>query len=143
MADILHDFWIKATPERVFELCATARGLEAWWTRRAAGEPRLGAEYQFYFSEDYDWRGVVMVCEPGRAIEWELRTADADWVGTRVGFALAAEGEGTRVAFHHAGWREPSQHFRVSSYCWATYLRLMKRHVEHGETVAYDLRDEA
>ena len=29
------------------------------------------------------------------------------------------------------------EHFRISSYCWAMYLRVLKRGVEFGEAVPY------
>jgi hypothetical protein len=33
-----------------------------------------------------------------------------------------------------------SAHYRTSSFCWAMYLRLLKRYVEHGEVVPYEKR---
>jgi uncharacterized protein YndB with AHSA1/START domain len=143
MFEIMHEFWIRADREKVFDACATTEGLEAWWTLRTSGGPRLNEEYKFYFSEAHDWRGVARVCQPPRAIEWEMTNADEDWTHTRVGFELEPEGEGTRLLFRHSGWRDANRHFRVSSYCWATYLRLLKRYVERGEVVAYADRDEA
>jgi len=53
---------------------------------------------------------------------------------------LEAEGEATRVRFSHSGWGSESEHFRVSSYCWAMYLRVMRRFVESGEQVPYEDR---
>ena len=51
---------------------------------------------------------------------------------------LAPEGEGaTRVKFHHTGWPEENEHWRVSCFCWARYLRI-RRNVEYGETVEYE-----
>ena len=32
MADIIHEFTVKAQPERVFQAFATASGQEKWWT---------------------------------------------------------------------------------------------------------------
>ncbi len=58
---------------------------------------------------------------------------------------LEPEGGGarTRVQFRHNGWPHVNEHFRVSSYCWALYLRLLRRHVELGETVPYEDRLDA
>ena len=33
-----------------------------------------------------------------------------------------------------------SEHYRISSYCWAIYLRVLRRYLEHGERVAYEQR---
>lgn len=62
-----------------------------------------------------------------------MTCADPDGQGTRVGSTLAAEGRGTRVEFAHWGWPEPNRHFRVSAYCWAAYLRVLKRYSEQGD----------
>ncbi len=32
------------------------------------------------------------------------------------------------------------EHYRISCYCWAMYLRILKRYLEHGETVQYARR---
>ncbi len=63
-----------------------------------------------------------------------------DWLGTRVGFALTAEGDATTVRFHHTGWPQANAHYRHSSYCWAMYVRIMGRVLEHGESVPYEER---
>ena len=44
------------------------------------------------------------------------------------------------VRFSHSGWRSENEHYRLSSYCWAMYLRLMRRFAEAGEQVPYDHR---
>lgn len=43
MPDILQDFPIKADPKRVFEAVSAPAGLDQWWTKTCAGQPRLGA----------------------------------------------------------------------------------------------------
>ena len=80
MADILYDFSINASPDRVFRAVSTPEGLDRWWTRRSSG-------------------------------------------------------------FSHTGWPSANEHFRVSSYCWAMYLRVLRRYLEHGEVVPYEQRD--
>lgn len=141
MADIVQDLPIQAPPERVFRTISTSQGLDAWWTKRAAGEPREGAEYTFWFSPEYDWRAVVTRCVPNGEIEWQLTRADGDWTGTMVGFKLEPRENGTTwVRFHHTGWPEANEHYRISNHCWAMYLRILRRHLEHGETVPYEKR---
>ncbi len=73
----------------------------------------------------------------------EITRAQEDWLGTRVGFVLE-ESEGlTQVRFCHSGWPGSTEHYRVSCYCWAMYLRLLKRYVEHGEVIPYEDRLDA
>ena len=144
MADIIHEFFVKASPERVFEMFATADGVNRWWTKEATGEPRAGAEFRLHFGPEYDWRGKVTRCVPSKEFELEMTQAHEDWQRTRVGCKLTAEKQGvTRVYFYHLGWPEPNEHWRVSNYCWAMYLRILRRYLESGESVAYEKRLDA
>lgn len=143
MADIRHLLSVRAASARVWEAMATPAGLDSWWTLECAGEPRVGERYALNFGPGYVWTGEVVRAEPERALEWIIRDAQADWEGTRVGFELEQAGELTTVRFHHTGWSEENDHYIGSSTCWAMYLRLMKRFVEHGERVPYGERLEA
>jgi len=140
MADILHDFPVNARPSEVFAAVTTPTGLNQWWTKRSSGEPRLGESYDLWFAPEYDWRGRVTKCVPDSEFELEITRADDDWTGTVVGFRLEGNGQETMVSFYHTGWPASNPHYRRSSYCWAMYLRVLKRYVEHGETVPYEDR---
>lgn len=140
MADIVQQFPIKASRERVFEAVSTPAGIDLWWTKRAAGEPREGAEYQLWFGPEYDWRAVVSRYVPEREFELEFVSAQQDWQGTRVGFVLDESDGVTQVRFHHLGWPVANEHYRVSCHCWALYLRLLRRYLEHGEVTPYEDR---
>jgi uncharacterized protein YndB with AHSA1/START domain len=137
MPDILHRLPVRATATRVFEMFASPAGLDEWWTLDAQGVPETGAIYRFGFGPGYDWEGVIRACEPGRRIEWEMTVADADWTGTRVGVRVSTDGDRTLLDFYHAGWRDANEHFRTSNCCWAAYLRILRRHLEHGDRVPY------
>ncbi|HEY4611391.1 MAG TPA: SRPBCC domain-containing protein [Bacteroidota bacterium] len=140
MPDILHNFLISAPAQKVFEAIATPAGLNTWWTKRSKGEPTVGATYELWFGPDYNWRGVVSKVTPNAEIEWQLTVADEDWMKTRVGFQLQEKDGVTHVQFHHTGWPESNEHYRTSCFCWAMYLRLMKRYCEFGEVVEYEKR---
>jgi hypothetical protein len=36
-----------------------------------------------------------------------------------------------------------NEHWRISCYWWAMYLRVLRRYLEHGESVAYEDRLDA
>jgi uncharacterized protein YndB with AHSA1/START domain len=143
MADIFHDFPIKAPLDRVFRAVSTPQGLDTWWTMRSAGSPREGAEYELWFGPDYDWRAKVTRYLPDSEFEIEMVRADGDWRGTRIGLHLESRGKVTWVRFHHTGWPSSNEHYRVSSTCWAMYLRILRRYLEHGESVPYENRLDA
>ncbi len=142
--DIEHELLIPAPIERVWACFATADGLNAWWPDSATADPKPGGRYTFGFDEAHQWAGVTRVFEPSAAIEWEMtETAPmSDWLGTRVGARLVAEGDSTRLHFYHRGWSGPTQHMRISSFCWATYLRLLGRYCMTGEIVPYNRRND-
>lgn len=141
MADIIQEFTVKAPPSRVFQAMATPQGLAQWWTKTSTGEPQQGAEYSLDFGPDHQWRGKVTGYVPDSHFELELTTAHPDWMRTRVGCELRPDGENaTRVRFYHTGWPTENEHWRVSCYCWPMYLRIMRRYLEHGETVPYENR---
>ncbi len=140
MADILQDFIIKESLSRVFEIIVSPAGMDQWWTKRCSGELKVGGVYQLWFGAAYDWRGMVTKLSPPSDFELEISQADNDWNGTRVGFHLEPRNESTTVRFYHTGWPEANEHYRISCYCWAMYLRILKRFIELGETVPYEKR---
>ena len=140
MADIVHNFSVRASVEPVFRAISTPTGLDSWWTKRSAGEPTLGAEYELWFGPEYAWRAVVSRCVPNSEFELRLTSADADWQETRLSFLLEMREGVTKVQFHHLGWPEENDHYRISCFCWAMYLRLLKRYVEFGELIPYEER---
>jgi uncharacterized protein YndB with AHSA1/START domain len=140
MADILHDLPIRAPVRRVFEAVSTPAGLDAWWADRSSGSPEAGATYDLGFGPDYQWTACVTRCAPDSEFELEFVHADDDWTGTRVGFHLEPRGDATWLRFSHTGWPSVNEHYRVSCNCWALYLRVLRRYLEHGETVPYEQR---
>ena len=140
MPDILQAFPIRATADQVFDAVATPKGLDEWWAVRSSGHPVVGAEYQLSFGPEHEWKGQVTVCEPGSAFELEIVKADQDWTGTRVGFRLEPRGRTTWIRFSHTGWPSANEHYCISVHCWALYLRILRRWLEHGERVPYDQR---
>src|SRR5262245_32012170 len=137
MADILQDFPIAAAVADVFAAVSTPQGLDRWWTLTSSGTPAAGSEYALDFGPEYQWRARVTACVAEKEFELELTTAMPDWLRTRVGFRLEDLGGRTWVRFSHTGWPEAGEHFRTSAHCWALYLRILRRFVEHGETVPY------
>ena len=140
MADIFHYFPIKASRQEVFQAIATPAGLDAWWTKRSTGAPAAQAEYELWFGPEYDWRAVVLHCVPDSAFELRITRAQEDWLDTRVRFELEEKEGAIWVRLQHTGWPAANDHYLGSCYCWAMYLRLLKRHVEHGEFVPYEDR---
>ncbi|HEY4303090.1 MAG TPA: SRPBCC domain-containing protein [Gemmatimonadaceae bacterium] len=137
MSDILHDVWIQSKVEDVFRGIATPAGLDRWWTLKSSGTAKVDDTFELWFGPRYDWRAKVTTCQLNIEFELELTDAVPDWVGTRVHFLLEPKDGGTSLHFAHRGWAEVTDHYRVSNFCWAMYLRILRRYIEYGETVPY------
>jgi uncharacterized protein YndB with AHSA1/START domain len=140
MPDIFHSFVINAPLEKVFGGISTPQGLDAWWSKSSTGKPGPGETYTLDFGPGYNWSAVVSKYMDHKEFELTMTEADADWMGTRVGFLVNVKSGITEVHFHHLGWPENNEHYRISSYCWAMYLRTLKRYLEYGEQVPYEDR---
>ena len=135
--DIIHYFLVNRPIESVYEAISTSRGIAQWWAKTARGHSELGAILELDFGPDYQWQAQVTQMVPPNEFELTLIKADPDWLDSTVGFQLATAENCTDVRFFHRGWKEANDHYHISSYCWAMYLRIMKRYVEHGEQVPY------
>lgn len=140
MADIFHYFPINAPRAKVFEGIATPKGLDTWWSKSAKGNPAIGEVYGLFFGVGYNWEAVVSKFVPANAFELTMTKADPDWMNSKVGFTLTDKNNVTEVHFYHTGWKEDNEHYRISNYCWAMYLRILKRFIEFGEEVPYEDR---
>ena len=140
MPNIHHEFPVTGSRQHVFEAITRPGGLNAWWTLRASGIPEKSARYTFDFGPGYVWTGIVVACEAPDHIEWRFVDASPDWVDTRLSFTLEESNGTTTVRFAHTRWRAATQHYRVTSFCWAMYLRHLKRYVEIGCIIPYGAR---
>ena len=137
MADIFHNLPIKGSSRKVFEAISTPLGLNAWWTNNCRAIPSKHAAYELEFGPGYLWQATASEWLPDSTFELQIIDGDDDWRGTRVGFRLIETDDVTNVAFYHLGWPENNEHYQTSCFCWAMYLRLLKRYVEFGEVVPY------
>ena len=140
MHAILHNVYIRATSNRVFEAMTTPAEINQWWTLESGGKPVLHSKYRFYFSPANDWKAEVTQVTDLTSIEWKMTIADSDWTGTSFGFTLVTQPDMVRVEFYHKDWKTTNEHYRMTSYCWAMYLNLLKRYLEKEEIVPYNER---
>lgn len=141
--EIVHHFRIAAPAQKITEAILSKEGLNAWWTEDAEVEPHLDGKYVFYFAEhSIQWEAQLSKYSPGKMIEWTFTKADEDWTGTKVLFELKDSGDLFHIHFSHTGWKAANEHMYITNYCWALYLRLLKRYVERGEIVPYSERSD-
>jgi len=139
--NIYHDLMVKASKKEVFEAVTLPIHLIKWWPLKCTGKPEVGAEYNFYFSPEYDWYGKVITCEPGKAFHIKMTKSDPDWEPTSFGFDLEVITDGVQLKFWHTGWPECNHHYRRSSFCWAILLSGLKNYIEKGTIIPFDERE--
>ena len=134
---IYHDLIIKASLESLYEAVSEPIHLINWWPLKCTGKPELGAEYNFYFTPEYDWFGKVVKLIPNHSFYIKMTRSDLDWDPTTFGFEMT-EGNGkVNLSFAHLHWAERNAHFRIASFCWAMLLKGLKDYVEKGVIVPF------
>ncbi len=139
MAEILHRISIAAPPSDVHDLIASPEGIESWWTGRpVGGGAGVGKQLVLYFSRGDDPSAVMeVVSDTPEEVVWRCVEGPADWVETRVTFALRPADDGTTLLFSHSGWREPNEFMGGCTTNWGAYLTSLKSGVEGAGFGAY------
>ena len=139
--DIYHDLTLKASVNEVFDRITKPEHLENWWPQKCTGTPKLGESYNFYFTPDYDWFGVVAEFEQNKKFYIEMTESDEDWDDTVLKFDIEQNKESVLLKFSHTGWPSCNQHFRRSSFCWAMLLNGLKNYCEKGIIIPFEERE--
>lgn len=142
MPDIVHQLDICVPENKIFEAVSSPTGLNSWWTLEAKGMPCKGSEYHLYFGPQYDWRAVVSDVTLDKSIHYRVTQAMDDWLHTVLEFELfSAEPNKCKLRFSHRGWAKESEHYAISSYCWAVLLLGLKNYVEKDIVVPFEHRN--
>ena len=137
---IYHDLVIEAPIAKVYEAISQPSGLVNWWPQQCTGIPKKGEEYNFFFTQEYDWYGEVEKAEENRAFHIKMTKSDKDWDPTSFGFDLKESDGKVYVCFVHKNWPSCNEHFRFSSFFWALLLNGLKNYVEKGVIVPFEER---
>jgi uncharacterized protein YndB with AHSA1/START domain len=127
MPDIKHMIRIAAPPDAVFPLTSTAKGFAEWWAAdvtEAAGAVELG-----FFNRTTIYRLQLTSSEAPARAEWRCESGQ-EWEGTRIAFALAADGAGTLLRFIHADWAAETDYFTSCTTTWGELMFRLKAAAE-------------
>jgi hypothetical protein len=69
---------------------------------------------------------VITKSIDNEVFELRIIKAEEDWKGTLAGFNLLEKDWNIHEEFYNTGWSEISEHYKISSFCWAMYLRFLK-----------------
>ena len=127
---------IQAPQRTVFDAVATVAGPRSWWTTEVKGSAAAGGELTFSFAgTDEQMVMYVAAVEPMTLVQWTCtaHTRDEEWTGSRLRFAVCAEGEDRcTLDFHHEGV-PPG----VVAAGWEHFLTSLAAHAEHGGGTPY------
>ena len=140
MSTIYHQFIIKSDIQKVFDAISKPEELIHWWPLKCSGRIELGCEYNFNFTDKYDWFAKVTTLDSPHQIEYKMTQADVDWNPTSVGFYLEANDGKVLVNFYHKDWQFENDHFKIASFCWAMLLNGLKNYVEKNVVVPFEER---
>lgn len=138
--NIYHHLHIEKSPDAVFDALTQPEHLNNWWPLKSTGKPKIGAKYNFHFSDEYDWYAEVIHCVANESFHVKMTQSDEDWDPTSFGFDLQKDSNGTQLTFQHVNWPACNTHFKTASYCWAILLKDLKNYVEHGVIVPFEQR---
>ena len=138
--NILHNLVIQGTIGKVFDAVSLPNHLNNWWTLKCTGKPELGAEYNLFFTSEFDWYGKVSKCVKNESFHISMTKSDLDWHKTTFGFDLETTKTGTLVKFSHMNWPHTNEHFRTASFCWAMLLNGLKNYIEKGIILPFEER---
>ena len=127
---------ISSTPARILEALTTKDGIRGWWTtdvdcdsdKREATfrfEKRVGVMAVTFHLDHADESRVAMTCI--------RETNNADWLGTKLVFALRADGNATRVDLVHSGYPAKNEVYEMCTKGWAFFLNSLKSYIETGQ----------
>jgi uncharacterized protein YndB with AHSA1/START domain len=125
----------------VYKAISEPEHLEKWWPLKCFGIPQVGREYNFNFTDEYDWYAEVENCKIWEHIHYKMTKSDKDWDSTSFGFDLNETEAGVSVRFFHVNWPECNDEFRQSSYCWAMLLKGLKDYLEKGIVIPFEERN--
>ncbi|MDB5533841.1 MAG: Aha1 domain protein [Hyphomicrobiales bacterium] len=137
MPDIMHLLAVKAPADKVYDAITTPDGVRNWWTRTADLATKVGGTGAFRFphygpSSETQVR-IDDLQRPARVAWSVLSSFHPEWRDTTIAFDMAENGDATRIAFAHRGFKEANEAYALFTTGWAYYLVSLKRYVEIGE----------
>jgi uncharacterized protein YndB with AHSA1/START domain len=142
MENISQGFFIKSTREKIFEAISTPEGFDNWWTLKCSGTAQLEDEFNFYFSEIYNWKARITKLVPNESIEFTMTVTSEGWENTTFGFQLNDDSNGNiYIEFYHKNWKIANKEFQITNYCWANLFFQLKEYIETGIVLEFSKRN--
>ena len=133
MPTIRHSISINTSPEKIFPLISSGRGLKQWWAADVTEDVPRDIVTLGFFN-----RATVYDLHPARIVvptlaEWACQSGE-EWNGTVLLFDLLPQKEGrTLLRFSHMDWRAETDYFVACTTTWGELMFRLKAAAE-GKT---------
>jgi len=133
MNDIMLQFKIHSSPDRVYQAITTSAGISNWWTRDAVLDARAGGIGIFGFNEHQFIIDVrVGALEKNKRLAFdEVKSSHGGFDGTSISFELDGDSTHTTLKFSHRGFKSAEAMPGITTR-WAYYLYSLKKYLEEG-----------
>ena len=140
--NIYHDLQVNSSSKKLFDAVSKPSELENWWPLKCLGEEMLNAEYNFNFTDAYNWFGKVITYLLNTKFHIQMTVSSEDWKSTSFGFDIEEiNPQKVQLHFWHKNWQQCNAEFKQSSFCWAMLLNGLKNYVEKGIIIPFEKRE--
>jgi uncharacterized protein YndB with AHSA1/START domain len=127
MAEIQHEFKLRASCDRILHALSDSTALARWQGAKVTGDQR---EWRLEYSDGTVFRWQVVEASPARVV-WRCVEGPGQAVGKEASFTLTDAGNNrTLLEFAHTGWPGPSGNYRKCNTRWAILLHQLQQEAE-------------
>lgn len=127
-SDFTTTILVDQTPEAAFNAINNVR---RWWSEEVEGSTdKLNAAFNYHFEDVHSCKMKITELVPGKKVVWEVMenyfkfTKDkSEWIGTKIIFDIAKQGNKTQVRFTHQGLVPEYECFEICRDAWSTYIQ--------------------
>jgi len=134
-----HQYFIRATPDRVFDALTNPKMLVKWLSNTAEFVPAEGAQYRIGWTDGPTHTGTVVEMIPGRRIALSWEWPGVTLRGTVLRWSVEAKDDGSVLMVEHEGFpklEKWTELYGGAEWGWTYFALNLKSVLETG----HDLR---
>jgi uncharacterized protein YndB with AHSA1/START domain len=136
---VSHQYFIRASPSRVFEAITESKWLVKWLSDTAVISPRKGGQYSIGWKDGPTHEGDVLDFVPGKSVTLAWSWEGVKLKGTTFKLSVEPKGDGTLFEVEHSGFPREEKWtdlYGGAEWGWTYFAMNLKSLLETG----HDLR---
>jgi uncharacterized protein YndB with AHSA1/START domain len=137
--DIVHNFPIKTTAQKLFDAITSQKGINGWWAKDADVGKKPGEVSTMRFAKEsgqVEMQFRIDLIQPDQRVEWTcVRNANPAWIGTKISFVIKSSGNESDFTFTHGNW-DPKWKgqlpYEQTKEGWLHFMNSIKQYCETG-----------